>query len=273
MINYIKNSLARKRARRFFREYPYEVEKFHLERDGHIEFANWQNPLARKIILTQTEIDFWSQFIKKGSLTLDIGANIGDTTVPIAYATGKEGLTLAFEPNPHVFRILEVNASLNEQKTNIVPLPYAITSQDSEVFYNSSEASFANGGISQQKSKFHGKYSLKRKVKAINLGKFLDSEFQDWLPRLSMIKVDTEGHDLEILKSAFAIINSYKPAIIGEFFPKLSTNQRRELFDLVTGLGYKLFGFNDHPDPGQVFPITVENHQHKEIFNYYALYE
>ena len=271
MLQYLKNSLARKRARRFFKEYPFEVEKFHLERDGPIEFANWQNPLTRKISLTQGEIDFWSQFITRGSLTLDIGANIGDTTVPIAFATGKEGLTLAFEPNPHVFRILEVNSTLNREKTNIVPLPYAITSHDSEVYYNSSEASFANGGISHQQTKFHGRYTLKNKVNAINLEKFLGLEYPDWLPKLSLIKVDTEGHDLEILKSASGIIRKFKPAIIGEFFPKLLHEQRKELFELVSGLSYKLFGFNDHPDPGQIFPITAENFHEKEIFNYYAL--
>ena len=52
-------------------------------------------------------VDFYKKCIKKGDFVIDIGANVGDTTVPMAIAAGAEGLTLGFDPNPYVYKILE----------------------------------------------------------------------------------------------------------------------------------------------------------------------
>ena len=119
MINYFKASFKRKKARRVTKEYPHSIISFDLEQDGKIEFANWENPLVTAIHITQSDVDFFRRFIKRGDFVIDIGANIGDTTVPMAIAAGKEGTTLGFDPNPYVYKILEANAALNPDKTNI----------------------------------------------------------------------------------------------------------------------------------------------------------
>src|SRR6478609_9889329 len=111
--NYLNLKLARKIARRITKEYGTRIDSFKLENDGIIEFANWENPLVKPHKISQAEVDFFRAFIKEGDFTIDIGANIGDTTVPIAIATGKTGLTLAFDPNPFVFKVLEINSTLN----------------------------------------------------------------------------------------------------------------------------------------------------------------
>jgi hypothetical protein len=131
MFNYLKTSLRRKIrkkiARRVTKEYPPRIDTFDLQNIGKIEFANWENPLVRQIKIDNNMIDFFKQFIKEGDLAIDIGANIGDTTVPIALCTGITGLTLGFDPNPFPFKILEKNAMLNKDKMKIIPLPYAIS--------------------------------------------------------------------------------------------------------------------------------------------------
>ncbi len=116
MLNYIKSSLARKKARRVTQEYPPKVETFDIGKYGKIEFANWSNPLVSQIKIDSEMIEFFNQFIKEGDLAIDIGANIGDTTVPMAVCSGKTGLTVGFDPNPMVLKILEKNASLNSDK-------------------------------------------------------------------------------------------------------------------------------------------------------------
>ena len=145
ILNYFKDSFRRKKARRFTREYPARINSFDLKDEGKIEFANWDNPLVSPKIVSQEMVDFFKKFIKKGDLAIDIGTNIGDTTVPMALAAGSSGITLGFDPNPYVYRILEINASLNKEKQNIVPLLYAITVKDEDFYYVSSEASFSNG--------------------------------------------------------------------------------------------------------------------------------
>ncbi|MFH1160761.1 MAG: FkbM family methyltransferase, partial [bacterium] len=157
MISYLRQSLRRKKARRYTQEYPAVISVFNLDNEGRIEYANWDNPLVAPVEIDQEHVDFFRRFIKTGDLVIDIGANTGDTTVPMAIAAGKNGTTLAFDPNPYVYKILEKNASLNPEKTHIIPYCFAISGQDEEFFFISSEASFANGGISLTQDSWHGK--------------------------------------------------------------------------------------------------------------------
>ncbi|MCK6691402.1 MAG: FkbM family methyltransferase [Thermoanaerobaculia bacterium] len=246
MFQYLIQSFRRKKARRFFQEYPYQINRFELE-TGTVEFANWQNPLTTPKAIGQENVDFFKKFVKNGDLVIDIGANIGHMTVAMALAAGKEGQTLAFDPNPHVFKILEVNAGLNPALTNIRALNYAITDEEAEFFYYSSEASFNNGGISKQDTDKHGRFALPTKVRGIVLERLLEAQFPDRLSRLALIKIDTEGYDKEIIRSIRGLLRRFKPVVITECFSKTTPEERAEQFGLLADLGYKLFhieGFN-----------------------------
>jgi len=245
MFKYFRDSFRRKKARRFTREYPPKVDVFELKDNGKVEFANWDNPLVPAIKLSSQMIDFFRQFIKEGDLAIDIGANIGDTTVPMALCAGKTGLSLAFDPNPYVFKILQKNATLNADKVNIVPLPYAISKEEEDFFFISSEASFGNGGISATKESSHGKFVFPEKIKGVNLAKFLKKEYPQWLEKLSFIKIDTEGYDKEILKSVSDLISTYKPVIIAESFGKATDAEKIDLYETIEHHKYEIFYFED----------------------------
>lgn len=273
MISYLKKSLKRKNARRVTREYPHRISKFNLEEDGVIAFANWENPLASPITITQSQVDFFRKFIQKGDLVIDIGSNIGDTTVPMGLACGKEGTTLGFDPNPYVYKILEVNASLNKDKCNIIPILNAISLKEDEYYYISSEASFANGGISLTKDSIHGKFVYPNKIKGVNLSKFLKKNYNNLIDRLSFIKIDTEGYDKEIVKSISDLILEFKPSIVAESFGKSSDQEKMELFDVISKNGYQIFYFEDFKDKTKIQKISnaKEMTNWKKTINIYAL--
>jgi FkbM family methyltransferase len=245
MLNYFKKSFSRKKARRFTREYPVKIDSFHLKDEGKVDFANWDNPLISAKVVSQEMVDFFKKFVKQGDLIIDIGANIGDMTVPMALAAGGSGITLAFDPNPYVFKILEENAALNAGKQHIVPLLYAITEKKEEFYYVSSEASFSNGGISPTKNSSHGKFVYPEKIKGINLLEFLEQEYPDKLKNLSFIKVDAEGYDKEIIKSIPGLIDKYKPVIVAESFRDNTPEQKIELYNVIKQHGYDIFYFSD----------------------------
>lgn len=271
-FKYFKESFARKKARRVFQEYPCKKDVFELTEEGPVEFGNWQNPLVPQKIITQAEVNFFKKFIPKGSLAIDIGSNVGDTTVPIALACGKEGLTLGFEPNPHIFKVLKTNAELNPDKTNIIPLPFAITDNDGEFYYQSSEASFANGGISEEPSKYHGSYLLSEKIKGINLEKYLLLNYSNWIEKLSFVKIDTEGYDKEIIRSIQPVLKLYKPVVIAECFTKLNEVERTDLYNLLVQNGYELFYFEDFLEDTDIQPIKEPKDMMKwKHFNLYAV--
>jgi FkbM family methyltransferase len=267
MIDYIKKKLIRWRTKRIFQEYSHRVEKFKLEKDGDVELAVWLNPLEQQKEITQDGIDFYRKFVKPGDLAIDIGTHMGDTTVPMALAVGKGGLVLGFDPNPHVFKIFEVNAALNKDKTNIVALPYAITTEDGDYHFYSREASFNNGGVAKDLKGNEG-YTLNNAVKGINLEKFLNENYQDKRTRLSLIKVDTEGYDKDILKSIKSILTSLKPTVLAECFRKLTKEDRSELYHVLSDSGYDLYRFDDFSTKANFTPIQeadMNNWKHFDI--------
>jgi FkbM family methyltransferase len=272
MFNYIKNSLARKKARRVTQEYPPQIETFDLGKYGSIEFANWSNPLVTQIKIDSAMVEFFNQFVKEGDLGIDIGANIGDTTVPMALCTGKSGLSLGFDPNPLVFKILQKNASLNPDKYKLVPQPYAISTQDEEFFFVSSEASFANGAISPTKDSQHGKFVQPDKIKGVNLKSFLEKNYPEWVKKLSFIKIDTEGYDKEIIKSISDLIQACKPVIIAESFGKASDEAKIELYDVIAKNGYDVFYFEDFNINAAVEKLdeNIDMLKFKKTINIYA---
>lgn len=270
---YFKESFRRKKARRFTKEYPARIDSFKLKDEGKIDFANWENPLVIPKQITQDMVDFFKKFIKKGDLVIDIGANIGDTTVPMALAAGNTGIALGFDPNPYVYKILEINSSLNKEKQHIIPLPYAITVDDQEFYYVSSEASFANGAISSTKESMHGKFIFPDKIKGVNLQSLLEKNYNNKLDSFSFIKIDTEGYDKEIIKSLSGLIQKYKPVIVAESFGKSSPKAKEELYNVIEKHGYEIFYFEDFDVKANIIKIekSQEMNRWKNTINIYAI--
>ena len=258
MLTYLKESFRRKKARRFTREYPSRLCVYHLPGEGHIEFANWDNPLVSPYHIRQETVDFFKQFIGPGDFVIDIGAHIGDTTVPMALAAGTSGLTLGFDPNPYVFKILSENAALNKDKTNIVPLPYAISSQEEEFYFISSEASFANGGVSSTRKSRHGKFIYPEKIRGVNLEMLLERQYGEWLPDLSFIKVDAEGYDAVILDSIANLIAARKPVIFAEIFVKDGELEKSALYQAIDRHGYDLYSFEAFDIGSEAIPVESQ---------------
>jgi|SRR5450432_519322 len=273
MFNYLKASFKRKIARRITKEYPAKIDHFEIGKTGVIEFANWDNPLIAPIKIDAKMIAFFKQFIKEGDLAIDIGANIGDTTVPIGLCAGTKGFTIGFDPNPFVFKILEKNASLNKDKTNIVAVPCAISKEEEEFYFISSEASFGNGAISATKESKHGKFVYHNKIKGVNLQKFLKENYSSWLSKFSFIKIDTEGYDKEIIKSIADLLSECKPVIIAESFGKSSDEAKIELYEVIEKLGYEIFYFEDFAIDTKVQKLTDKTGmtQWKDTINIYAI--
>ena len=240
--------LFRRRRKLAFAEYGHEVREFQLAYEGRVEFAQWLHPYDRPTVITQSTVDAVRGFVHPGDFVIDVGAHTGDTTVPMALAAGPSGCTLAVEPNPHVFKLLEKNASLNRETTHIVPRCFAATEHAGTFVFHYSDASFCNGGFkSQQRSWFYRrKYPLS--VNGRNLLEVLQTEFADWLPKLSYIKIDAEGYDRAILQSLLPIVREHRPMIRAEVFRKLLAGERFALHDLLAGEGYRLYRYQDGGD-------------------------
>ncbi|MBK6544400.1 MAG: FkbM family methyltransferase [Saprospiraceae bacterium] len=181
---------------------------------------------------------------------------------------------MAFDPNPFVYEILLKNSKLNPELTNIHTFNYAISEQEENFYYNSSEASFNNGGISKEKKNRHGKYSLDTKIKGIRLEDFILKSYSDSMSKLRLIKIDTEGYDKEIIKSISNLLDKYKPVVITECFGKSNAVERYEQFELLKSKGYSLYYFSGFDVNAKIIPIeTKENMLNWKHFDLYAINE
>lgn len=239
----IKASLKTIRHGLRSRTYGFKVKWFDLSEDGFIEYAQWLHPLDGIREIRQGDIDELRNYLSEGDVAIDIGANQGDTAIPIALAVGKQGLVLAFEPNKYVFPVLKKNASLNKEKTNIVPLMLAATDNDEEIIFYFGDPSFLNGGLYEGISIWKQSRIFKQKVSGVNLERFLRREYSDIISKIKYIKIDTEGHDLVVIRSIHKLISECRPYIKAEMFIHTSYEQRLEMYQILKEMGYTIYKF------------------------------
>src|SRR5712671_3452372 len=218
--------------------YGHKIKQFDLPGDGSIEYAQWLHPHETEKEITQQSVDELRKFLSPGDVAIDIGAHTGDSTVPIALAVGKTGCVFALEPNRYVFPVLEKNAELNADKTNIIPLMFAATPEDAEMEFQYSDSGFCNGGRFEGMSKWLHGHAFRLKVQGRNLQSFLKINYSQLIPRIRYIKIDTEGYEATVLASLSELISHNEPFLKLEVYRKLNDAQRQALYRSVAGYGY-----------------------------------
>jgi FkbM family methyltransferase len=272
-MNFIMNFLRRRKLKRTFDEYGFEIKQFELDKLGTVDYAQWLHPFEQPKTITQANVNFYKKITTPAGMVIDIGAHTGDTTVPMALAVGKPGLVLGLEPNKYVFKILEKNSQLNPDKTTIVPWCFAATKEDGVFEFNYSDASFCNGGfLSQIKSKNH-RHNFVLEVVGKNLQNFLFNEYAKQLDQLCLIKIDAEGYDKEIIKTIPEILKRYKPNLMIECYKRLTPDERYELFDLVLAHGYNLYYLPNFEGFGELEKITRSSMTSREHFEMLAIHQ
>jgi FkbM family methyltransferase len=271
MISFIKKKLERAKLKRTFQEYGYKLKEFSLKEYGNVQYAQWLHPFESEKEITQAQIDFYAQFIQKGDFLIDIGAHTGDTTVPMAVATGKQGKILALEPNPYVFKILEKNSTLNKDAGFIIPLRKAATLEEGIFTFNYSDASFCNGGYLEKIKNNRHNHNYSLEVEGINLQEYLLTNHSADLNQLSLLKVDAEGYDKEILKTIPRILEEYQPVILVECYKRLNEEERIDLYQTITSLGYQLFKIASFKRDTAYLPLTENKMNDERHFEMLAI--
>lgn len=206
----------------------------------HINYHRWMHPWQGdwevSSLFTPTILNNLSKIIKENSTVIDIGAHTGNMSV--AYSLFAKQV-LAFEPNPATYEILELNAQLN---SNILPFNYAISDEEGPLTFHYSDQGFCNGGFATRTDYGIGVtgHTVPIDVWGINFEKFIKDNNID-LGNVSLIKIDAEGHDKDILKTLTNVIHKHKPVLITEIYNGLSQNEITELLNIIHSLGYKAY--------------------------------
>lgn len=139
---------------------------------------------------------------KKGS-AIDVGANIGNHTLYFSRFFKK---VLSFEANKDIFQVLNLNTRL---KKNIEIYNYAASDQNKKSFLNVNVSNISGSGLS------NNLINSKNNTTSIKL----DSLFKN-TKNIKLIKIDVEGHELQVLLGAKNILLSNKPIVLFEQHPQ-----------------------------------------------------
>jgi FkbM family methyltransferase len=177
-------------------------------------------------------------FIQEGMTVLDIGAYIGYYTILIARKIGKNGIVVAFEPNPIILKELKYNIKINHLN-NVLIKPVALSDCNGEaIFY-----------IPQIGKEAHASLNPNITFQVDKLFKIKTEKLDDVLEKLGLkkvdvIKIDAEGAEKSIFNGSFKLLSSdYKPIILfecTEIFCKAFGHNVYDVLSYVVSYGYSV---------------------------------
>ena len=176
----------------------------------------------------RAETEFAVEQARPGTVAIDVGANVGMFTVPLALAVGPSGRVLTIEPSPDNVARLESNLELNSLE-NVIVEPIAVGDKAGElVLQLASDPGFhSTAELSELRSVDE------------NLTVPADTLDQVWLrahaPAVSFIKIDTEGSEDAVLRGAEQILRACQPVLLIE---AKGGDRVRELDNWLGRFGY-----------------------------------
>jgi len=170
---------------------------------------------------------------------VDVGANIGATSIPLAKHFPNVSFHL-FEPHPIVFDDLNHNLSFNKL-SNVNAKNVAITDTGSSMMPFYAQRNAKNFGLSS--------FTLNNNIEDYEVIQVkceaLDEILSDQIC-VKVIKVDTQGHELQVLRSAQKLIAKQRPVIFFEFesdyfSESIETDTKNEILRFFKELHYELY--------------------------------
>lgn len=167
-----------------------------------------------------------SEFAKPGSWVVDVGANIGQYSWQLSELVGASGRVIAIEPIPETFALLTANVQRFRHR-NVSMLNVALSNEAGIADMHIPR--FATGLLNYyQASLAHHASANDTEMYSILKLRFDDLAIAE---RISLIKVDAEGHDENVLAGMTRTIERHMPYLIVE-------GPTRRTIDWLAGMGY-----------------------------------
>jgi len=175
--------------------------------------------------------------LARGAVAIDIGANLGEWTLPFAAAVGRGGHVVAIEPAPGsaaaLAKTLAANA-LGQAELVRCALGDADGAADFAVPLVTSARS--DTGTARIGPAMTGHETLR--VALRRLDSLVDER---GLGRIDLIKIDVEGHERRVLDGGATTLARFRPALVIETGHE-AEGDRAAIHDRLGGLGYRMLG-------------------------------
>lgn len=164
------------------------------------------------------------RMINPGDVVVEVGANIGAHTIPIAKKVTDRGRVFAFEPQRIIFHMLCGNLAMNGIWNTFVD---RIAISDEASVLHVPPINYAmpgNFGAAEMCSEGEPVHSMR----------IDDMGFK----RLDLLKIDVEGMELRVLKGAIDTLEALRPVL---FFENDRNELQVPLCEWLEALGYDLY--------------------------------
>jgi FkbM family methyltransferase len=213
------------------------------------------------------EINYLIKHIFKGETVMDIGCHKGAYLYWMQQRVGVTGNVIAFEPQPTLHNYLSNIINDVQSYSNVKLYPYALSNKAGLLnFYvpKGKNETSPGASLNTQKNEQEDCTTLQVEVKRV------DDFITEVGNKLSFIKIDVEGHELELLQGAQQTLNKYHPIVLIELEARHCSKERvNEVFAFITTMGYKGYFFNEH-DLLPIEEFKFDIHQAQQGDRYWA---
>lgn len=186
--------------------------------------------------------DQFKMYVRPGSVALDIGGHIGTHTLNLSRLVGDNGQVYVFEPQSKMFCELSINMYLNGCK-NIKSFHNALGAEEKWIKMHIPPEEWTTKFGSTIINEGHGTVSLDSNVSGDAAKMICLDDLH--IDNISLIKMDVEGFEMEVIRGGKETILRNKPVLIVEIF------KDHQLIDRIKEI--KSLGYN-------AAPIGVDNY-------------
>jgi len=178
-----------------------------------------------------------SSLVRPGDACIDVGANIGLVSIELSRLVGPGGSVLAFEPEDTTFRILMANLARNGLG-HVRGFNMAVSDQARSATLELPAGRSEYGSLARVVHPSAGDGPRSRARVELES---LDNVAMPLLTGCRLIKIDTEGHELHVLRGASRLIALWRPYLSIEIVPSLLASHGSSsdaLISLLASWGY-----------------------------------
>ena len=166
----------------------------------------------------EPEMEFWRSQLKPGMTVIDVGANVGVYTFSAAQRVGSTGKVLAVEPFSTCLSCLQQTCHLNQLSWVTICRGAASVPRSGSLRDRPGTAHLALHSANELNEVIVADSPLLASGNVEEIACFtLDSLIgQENLTQVDWLKIDAEGHELQVLKGSEQILARFSPKILYE---------------------------------------------------------
>ncbi len=197
--------------------------------------------------LSESEYPVFSiinQLVKPGDVVVDVGANLGVISILLSRLVGNDGKVYSMEPIPLTFDILKNNVKKLDLSNIQI---FNIGVSDNDGFKEMKVPKYDSGGENFYEARIVEGDIANKGLRRLSVEvRKLDTILADLTEPIAFVKIDVEGHMLQVIEGASTLIKKTHPPFYIEVSgdPDDERSNAETLFSILIKEGYDAYLFD-----------------------------